>query len=98
MLLAGVRLEACEVVEEAQCLGLESSGCGGDHRHDAGKTEPIKCACSFAIESHVRNSGTSPLRSPNRPETFPGAILRPVSDEQKSDLVIPHLRFLITIA
>ena len=34
MLLGGVRLEACEVVEEAQCLGVESSGCGGDHRHE----------------------------------------------------------------
>ena len=34
MLLGGVRLEACEVVEETQCLGVESSGCGGDHRHE----------------------------------------------------------------
>jgi hypothetical protein len=35
VLLGGVRLEACEVVEEAQCLGVESSGCGGDHRHES---------------------------------------------------------------
>jgi len=35
VLLGGVRLEACEIVEEAQCLGMESSGCGGDHRHEA---------------------------------------------------------------
>ena len=34
MLLGGVRLEACEVVEEAQCLGVESSGGGGDNRHE----------------------------------------------------------------
>jgi hypothetical protein len=27
VLLGGVRLEACEIVEEAQCLGVESSGC-----------------------------------------------------------------------
>jgi hypothetical protein len=34
VLLGGVRLEACEVVEEAKCLRVESSGCGGDHRHE----------------------------------------------------------------
>ena len=34
VLLGGVNLGGCEVVEEAQCLGLESSGCGGDHRHE----------------------------------------------------------------
>ena len=34
MLFGGVRLEACEVVEEAKCLRVESSGCGGDHRHE----------------------------------------------------------------
>ena len=28
----GVRLEACEIVEETLCLWVESSGCGGDHR------------------------------------------------------------------
>jgi hypothetical protein len=33
-LLGGVRLEACEVVEEAQGLGAESPGCCGDHRHE----------------------------------------------------------------
>jgi hypothetical protein len=34
VLLGGVRLEACEVVEDAQCLGVESSGCGGDNRNE----------------------------------------------------------------
>jgi hypothetical protein len=34
VLLGGVRLEACEIVEEAQCLRLESSGFVGDHRHE----------------------------------------------------------------
>jgi hypothetical protein len=34
MLLGGVCLEACEVVEEAQCLGVESSWGGGDNRHE----------------------------------------------------------------
>ena len=34
MLLGGVPLEACEIVEEAHCLGVESPGCGGDHRHE----------------------------------------------------------------
>jgi len=34
VLLVGVRLEACEIVEEAQRLGVESSGCDGDHRHE----------------------------------------------------------------
>ena len=34
MLLGGVRLEACEVVEEAQCLGVESSRGGGENRHE----------------------------------------------------------------
>ena len=34
VLLGGVRLEACEIVEKAQCLGVESSGCCGDHRHE----------------------------------------------------------------
>jgi hypothetical protein len=34
MLLGCVRAKACEVVEEAQCLGAESSGGGGDKRHE----------------------------------------------------------------
>jgi hypothetical protein len=34
VLLGGVRLQACEVVEEAQCLGVESPGGGGDNRHE----------------------------------------------------------------
>ena len=34
MLFSGVRLEACEVVEEAQCLGVEFSGGRGDDRHE----------------------------------------------------------------
>ena len=34
MLFSGVRLEACEVVEEAQCLGVECSGGCGDDRHE----------------------------------------------------------------
>ena len=34
VLLGGVRLKACEIVEEAQCLRVESSGRGGDHRHE----------------------------------------------------------------
>ena len=34
MLFGGVRLKAGEIVEEAQCLRLESSGFVGDHRHE----------------------------------------------------------------
>ena len=34
MLLGSVRLKACEIVEEAQCLGVESPGGGGDNRHE----------------------------------------------------------------
>jgi hypothetical protein len=34
VVLGGIRLEACEVVEEAQGLGVESSGGGGDYRHE----------------------------------------------------------------
>ena len=34
MLLGGVRLKACKVVKEAQCLGVESSEGGGDNRHE----------------------------------------------------------------
>ena len=34
VLFSGVRLEACEVVEEAQCRGVELSGGRGDDRHE----------------------------------------------------------------
>ena len=34
MLLGGVRLKACEIVEEAHCLGVKSPGGGGDNRHE----------------------------------------------------------------
>ena len=34
MLLGGIRLKACEIVEEAHCLRVESPGRGGDNRHE----------------------------------------------------------------
>jgi hypothetical protein len=33
VLVGGDRLEECKIVEEAHCLGVESSGRVGDHRH-----------------------------------------------------------------
>ena len=34
LLFGGVRLEACEIVKEAQGCRVESSGRVGDHRHE----------------------------------------------------------------
>jgi len=34
VLLGGVRLKACKIVEEAHCLRVESPGGGGDNRHE----------------------------------------------------------------
>jgi hypothetical protein len=45
VLLGGVGLTACEVVEEAQCLVVESSKGGGDNRHICAETNNLAGIC-----------------------------------------------------
>jgi hypothetical protein len=54
--LGGVRLKACKVVKEAQCLGVESSEGGGDNRHICAETNNL----SFPSRS-MRPVGTPVL-------------------------------------
>ena len=55
VLLGGVRLEACEIVEEAQCLRMESSGRVGDHRHEPVilSLKPLVMLGDLAVETHL---------------------------------------------
>ena len=62
MLFSGVRLEACEVVEEAQCLGVEFSGGRGDDRH-----EPVVLSLKPLVVP-VFSPGPRPLSRTGFPE------------------------------
>jgi len=79
VLLGGVRLEACEVVEEAKCLRVESSGCGGDHRH-----EPVVLGLKpLVVLGHLGTVGpvenvlvAGVLRAPPADRVYDGEIKR----------------------
>jgi hypothetical protein len=66
VLLGGVRLEACEIVEEAQCLGVESSG-----------LKPlVKLGDLGAVSPVVRVLVTGVLRAPPADRVCDGEIKR----------------------
>jgi hypothetical protein len=79
VLLGGVRLEACEVVEESQCLRVESCGGGGDNRHD-----PVVLSLkSLVVLGHLGAVGpvervlvTGVLRAPPADRVHDGEIKR----------------------
>ena len=79
MLLGGVRLEACKIVEEVQCLRVESSGCVGDHRH-----EPVVLSLKpLVMLGHIDAVGpvgrvlvTGVLRAPPADRVYDGEIKR----------------------
>ena len=79
MLFSGVCLEACEVVEEAQCLGVEFSGGRGDDRHETvGKSNKKRETDTFNDkQSQTAERKTGDGRGPGDHSSEAGEQLSP---------------------
>ena len=76
MLLGGVRLEACEIVEEEQGLGVESPRYDGDHRHEPVviSLKPLIMIGHLGAVGPVERAGV--LRAPPVDRVYDGEIKR----------------------